>query len=333
MNIHTRRRLFYGFCIAFLVIGTSTVLYTQGWRVDFANWSIKKVGGIFVRSFPREASIFLDGISIGNASWFLRNGTFINNLFPKTYELTLEAPGFRSWTRHIPVAPAFVYEISNAVLVPSLPLIPPSSTLPISLPRSFAPSFPSHIATSSRFTAEIKNNARSSSTVLISEITSPTSSIELIFSHPLFHVQWSGRGTLGILEQSGALWEYDLTSKTQEKIADDVRYFAWNTDGTKIAALEQRSFEVFDRLNPQEGYRRFNIPAIQEAERVLWYKDDLHLFLIFPSRTLFLDLNDANLENLTEVVSTHKVFYNPNLNILYYQDSATSTIQALQFPR
>ncbi len=336
MNIHTRRNLFYLFCLAFLILGTGTVLFAQGWRLDLGTWRINKIGGIFIRSSPRDASITIDTIPVKNNSWLLQNGTFINNLFPKTYFLTLEKPGFHTWKLHVSVAPSLVSEISYAVLVPSEPTILPTSTLP----RISATSSSSEISTSSQWIAKsIATNT--SFTLLISQRVSASStdttstlpSLLFNFRSPLAILQWNDQGVLGILEQNGTLWRIDPNTSEKQKIGDDVIRFSWNKDGNKIAAIEYNSLEIFDLQNPREGYRRFNIPGIGTAKEALWYWDNMHLFLVFPSSTKFLDVNDANLENLVEVTPTDTVVYDPDTNILYARLPKTTTTAAFQFPK
>lgn len=106
---------------AFFVLGIGTVLYVQGWRLDLAHFRITKVGAIFIRSFPKEADIFLDGRAVKNKSGILQSGTFVSNLFPKNYTLALEAEGYKDWRGSIGVLPSLVTEVKNAVLVPRTP--------------------------------------------------------------------------------------------------------------------------------------------------------------------------------------------------------------------
>ena len=56
MKLQTRKRIFYVFLLLFIVIGTVVVLYAEGWRIDFATMEAKKAGGIYIRSYPENAS-------------------------------------------------------------------------------------------------------------------------------------------------------------------------------------------------------------------------------------------------------------------------------------
>lgn len=118
MKLRTRRRIFYVFLLLFVVIGTVVVLYAEGWRIDVTTMAIKKAGGIYIRSYPDNAAITLNGVPVQNQSGFLSPGTFISGLFPKQYRIILSAPGYDRWTENAPVVPSLVTAMKYAVLVP-----------------------------------------------------------------------------------------------------------------------------------------------------------------------------------------------------------------------
>ena len=114
----TRRKIFYTLVVLFIVLGAGIIAYADGWRLDFATWHMEKVGQIYVRSFPNDAALTVDGKAVQNQSGFISRGTLIDNLLPRTYTLTLTKPGFVPWHEEIAVAPAIVAELKYAVLVP-----------------------------------------------------------------------------------------------------------------------------------------------------------------------------------------------------------------------
>jgi hypothetical protein len=129
MSRNKRKAIFYVLFVLFFIIGAAVVFYAQGWRFDFTTWRAEKVGAIFVRSFPTDARILLDGKPIANQSGFLSRGTLISNLFPRTYSLTLTENGYDEWRENIAVLPALVTELKDAVLVPQTPEVVSTSTV------------------------------------------------------------------------------------------------------------------------------------------------------------------------------------------------------------
>lgn len=118
MTRKARRLLFYALVAVFLVLGAGIVLYAQGWRFDFATGRVDKVGAIFVRAFPADASISLNGKPAQSQVGFLSRGTLISDLFPKNYKLKLSKNGYDGWQENVSVAPSLVTELKYAVLVP-----------------------------------------------------------------------------------------------------------------------------------------------------------------------------------------------------------------------
>jgi hypothetical protein len=118
MKVQTRKRIFYVLVLLFIVIGAAVVMFAEGWRINFSTLEAEKAGGIYVRSYPINAVITLNGKPVQNQSAFLSPGTFISGLFPKTYTLTLSASGYDAWTEMPQVVPSLVTEMKYAVLVP-----------------------------------------------------------------------------------------------------------------------------------------------------------------------------------------------------------------------
>jgi len=118
MTRRTRRIVFYVLVALFVILGSVIVLYAEGWRVNFSNFKAEKVGGVYLRAYPQNAEISLDGKSIPNQSNFLSHGSLISDLYPKNYRLSLSLSGYDAWQENADVAPSLVVEMKYAVLVP-----------------------------------------------------------------------------------------------------------------------------------------------------------------------------------------------------------------------
>lgn len=129
MKRSTRRTIFYVFLGVFIVLGASIVLYAEGWRLDLKTFHPEKVGAIFVRAYPTDASITLDGEPILNRSGLISKGTLISDLFPRAYTLALSAPGYLPWHERVTVMPSLVAERKFAVLVPQEPVTLSTATV------------------------------------------------------------------------------------------------------------------------------------------------------------------------------------------------------------
>ncbi|MDO8504228.1 MAG: PEGA domain-containing protein, partial [Candidatus Liptonbacteria bacterium] len=126
MNKATQTGVLYALFGLFLLLGTGTVFYAQGYRFDTATLSVKKVGGIFIRTYPKGAAVFVDGKKVDRGIQFFNSGTLIQNLFPKSYNLSISMEGYKTWERKVEVGPALVLE-ANAILLPKVADIASSS--------------------------------------------------------------------------------------------------------------------------------------------------------------------------------------------------------------
>jgi hypothetical protein len=118
MSKRARILLFLGLFVLFLVLGTATIAYSQGFRFSVRTFTFQKVGAIYIRSFPSNVNIELNGKPVQNDSWLLQRGTLINNLFPKPHQVVLELQGYKTWSQTVAVRPSLVSEL-NALLIPT----------------------------------------------------------------------------------------------------------------------------------------------------------------------------------------------------------------------
>ena len=139
---------------------------------------------------------------------------------------------------------------------------------------------------------------------------------------------WGNDDTLAILQTDGTLYLYRPSAGTLTGRAQTVRDFAFSADGTMLAALENQSIELFSLTD--EDYWRLNVPDTSSIIKLSWYRDNRHLFLHFPDRVVFLDLDDRSLQNLIPVASTVHAEYDSEMNTLYYL--ADDSLLGLAFP-
>jgi len=129
MPKEVRRRIFYCLIAAFLVLGTGIVLYAQGWRLGFQPLGFAKVGAMYVRTFPADAKVTLDGKLKERRIGWIGKGTLLGDLLPGEYELGVSAPGFQPLAFSVVVSSTIVTNMQNLVLVPDTPTLVTSTTV------------------------------------------------------------------------------------------------------------------------------------------------------------------------------------------------------------
>ena len=441
MSHGSRRALFYAFLLIFLILGTGIVLFAEGWRIDFPILRVSKVGGIYVRSYPEDARIFLNGKSVQNQSGFLSRGTLISDLFPKTYPLALTAPGYFDWHENVAVSPALVANHKYAVLVPanatsaaklavadfresrnSIILETPDGKIALNgktigfgklvaespdltsiifqtakgiyefenvpdgvttnlskilqeegfgattpLDLSIDPASSATVVAASAGKVELidmaqfagtsidvaqqgqpiagtvalspntiawahsANQANSSSLIFYDISSGNIASATVALGGTIKKMNWISDNTLGILANGGSFYLYDMNGQNLRKIADDVKSFGATENGLRIATVESNSLEIFT-LNDPEGYYRFNLPNVADAQTALWYRDSDHLFVSYSDHVAFLDLEDASLANFTTMSSGTAAQYDQGTNALYVI-SPKNNLLRFDFPK
>ncbi len=438
MTKRTRNTIFYGLCAVFAAVGTIVVFYAQGWRLDFETFGFRKVGGVYLRSFPEDTLVFINDKKVDKKPGLLDRGRFIGNLFPKNYKITFISDGYLDWTEHIQVNPSLVSEIKYAVLVPKNsenaatgtvknfwvdgdrlitsigngPLLfngnkikgnevvlqnensdivlaesvssktyfinylsgdTPTSTIlnqkltasgiqlsnikeiikdPDSKNRAILRTADKifsidlrngQILTLASSSLTISGMAASPSWIAWTSLDYKTGKSVLTFynrssrsvqgqidiADKLIKLFFRNDSELGILQSDGGL--YTISSGGQpQKLASDVRDFEFSPNGGKVAALENQALEIF-AFNQDKDYWRFRLPDTEKIEGIKWYKDENHIFIIYPDEIKFLDLNDKGLENFPTIAIGSKAQYDAKTNTLYFIKE--NRLKKLVFPK
>ncbi|MBI4133517.1 PEGA domain-containing protein, partial [Candidatus Uhrbacteria bacterium] len=93
MTRTTRAVIFYTFLALFLVVAPTVLLYTSGYRYNLRRGRIEQVGGLVLKSMPRDALVTLNGKTLG-----ARTPTNLK-LAPNEYEVEVRRDGYHSWTK------------------------------------------------------------------------------------------------------------------------------------------------------------------------------------------------------------------------------------------
>ncbi len=119
MTIQFRRKLLAFFVALFIILGVGTLYYSQGYRIDFSNWTIEKTGAVYIDGYQRPVTIYLNNKQYADQSGFLKSGTLISSILPKKYRLTVTKDGFYTYEKNINVEPSQVVRLFHVLLVPT----------------------------------------------------------------------------------------------------------------------------------------------------------------------------------------------------------------------
>ncbi len=101
--------------VCFFVAAPVLVLYSMGYRVDFAKMKITATGGIYVRTFPIAGQIIVDSKISGKPNIF-SNSFFIQSLLPSPHTVLVKKDGYYDYFKTIPVQENQVTKLENVLL-------------------------------------------------------------------------------------------------------------------------------------------------------------------------------------------------------------------------
>ncbi len=165
-----RRLLFWSLITLFVCSVPAFVFYASGYRYDIfsPDATIIATGGLYVSVEVETSELFLDNTRVEDSRIF-RSASYIQNINPGLQRLHVQAPGYHTWVKELPVYPHIVTEV-GAFMVPIVPQVRPISEyvlgnkpVYLNVPTtttlfSFASSTVDVLATSSKATSTLVKN-------------------------------------------------------------------------------------------------------------------------------------------------------------------------------
>jgi len=115
MSIKTRLIILALCIVLFLTVTPYLLLYSIGYRIDFASGNITSTGGIYVKAIPEDAQVTIDS-KIGNKTSLFSAAVFVQNLLPKTHAVLIQRAGYHDYQKNLIVEPKQVTKLENVIL-------------------------------------------------------------------------------------------------------------------------------------------------------------------------------------------------------------------------
>jgi hypothetical protein len=307
MTKKTRRIIFYFFVAIFIVLVPMIILYALGYNFDFERKIIVATGGIYLKSDPAKAEIYINDKLKGTTN------KFIKRLSPKIYDVKITKENFHSWEKDLIVQPNLVTKANSIILLPVNPKI-------------------SLVATESQeyiaFTA-----SESDGLYYLSKNNLYRTEDEKILAQNVLNYVVYKNGIIYLDNLSGKIFELDLTSlKTAEffdSVYPNLNKGKWilSPDGKKLLCQKDRSVEIVwleDITNNSILREKGDLDKIdfgQLISDVVWYpKTNEHLIVSTNDTILFTELDNRSPRNTINFITTEKakIKYNSSDKILYF---------------
>jgi hypothetical protein len=103
--------------VLFAIIAPTVIFFSLGWRLDSKNWRIIQPGLLYVKVYPKNCQVYMDG-KLKKKTDFLFGSVLIDNLPAKKYEIEIKKDGFYSWKKTLEIKDGQPTEAKDIVLVP-----------------------------------------------------------------------------------------------------------------------------------------------------------------------------------------------------------------------
>jgi len=117
MEKRIRYLLLFLLFLVFLFSSSYLFLVSQGYHFSFSERKIYQTGGIYIKAWPKEAMIFLDG-KFKKKTDIIFGSALLQKLKPKDYLIEVKKENFFPWKKKIRVNEKTVEEFRNIILFP-----------------------------------------------------------------------------------------------------------------------------------------------------------------------------------------------------------------------
>jgi hypothetical protein len=228
---------FSGF-VCFMVLSSASIGYAMGYRFNATRGTIEQTSVIRVGGALSglAANAYLNGALVATAL-----PVKLTTVFPGSYELRIEKPGYQIWQQSIRLVPNERYSFTDLVLL-------------YTKPRLVGESLPGQVPNQPGFTNGLR--VVDTNELWIEDMFITRSSEDIV------NARWFTSTRSHIVYQKGAtLYLYDVRNKVAQALfeavnAEPVRY-AIESDGRIL--LVQKSDQTFDRFELYEQNSLFNL--------------------------------------------------------------------------
>ena len=321
------------------------IIYALGYTFDFDKKILSSTGGIYLKSYPNDADIFLDDKAKR------KTNRFITHLKPKTYEVRVEKENYHSWKKQLTVEQKIVTKADNILLIPFNPKILLTATNSKEYEDFFTEPYPKEILNlikrKSKYTifniSNISLNNKGDKIYFLSNNNLYSLDLDKnnledselsdkLISNVLKYIMYKN-GILYLDYFTGKIFELDLSSLKTAEVFDQVfpnlNQCDWtlSTNNKKLLCKKYSSVEILwlERVaNNSIIRKKGDIEKIyfnQKINDIIWHpKTDEHLIISTNDSILITELDNREPRNTINFISTPlpEIQYNSKTETLYF---------------
>lgn len=312
------------------------VLYSMGYRTDFAEMKITATGGIYVRAMPQGVNVTIDS-KISNKTGIFSNSVFVKNLLPKEHNVLVAKDGYHDYKKNFWVKENQVTKLENIILFKketSFEVLSGGreefSLLLKTPPDKF------FIKNGNLYYSEIQEN---------SNLTAKQKKEPVIKSLVAYRVSGNSIIWLGF---DGVLKSSDLTGQNTQEVSQTAlktnpkKSYRLNNLGQKTFLLEGDDLLLFDKES--ESFQNFHTPVknlkISPDGQKIVYFNDYEIFVYYLDENLspdgknkiLLQKHNEKISDFQWLNSDYIVFSKAN-EIIISEIDARGDVNAIKLPQ
>jgi hypothetical protein len=345
MNLATRRLIFIVFVGLFIVLVPAIILYAWGINFNLNKGNFFDTGGIYLKSVPAKADIYIDGTLKG------KTNDFVRGLRPKIYDVKIIKDEYYAWQKNLIVEPSLVTKANSIFLIPLNPKI----LMVADISEAYRSFFKEPYSLTA-LTQTIKEKSKYTISK-IENISKDKNSQKIYFlaNNNLYYIDWNenkptqstlskvlASGVLnyavyknGIMyaeKTTGKIYELDLTSLKSaeffEQVYPSLNQCKWtfSPDYKKLLCQKDKSVEILylDETDNGCDFKKGSLDKMDFEQKILdvvWHSEtEQHLILATEDSILITELDNREPRNSIKFITTEnpQIKYDENNGILYF---------------
>lgn len=315
MTHRVRRIILFLTTIFFIFFAPTILFYAWGYSFD---WESKKpvlTGGLYLRSIPKEAKIYLNNKNEKETP------SFVKRLLPKNYQVQIEKDGFHSWQKNLKIESGLVTEVKNILLVPVQPEI-----------EEIEEEFPIVFSLENYLFPEKQTETfyiQEPSQILY-QIDS-INAIEQISLTPLpkgdYQIFVSNNKRVAVLSKTKELYLLNLETRAFELISRNIQNLQFSDDNKKLLYSSPNEIWVYylkdisEQPNKKAGEKELATRLSQKIDNVIWYgRTNEHIIFSVNQKIKIIELDSRDERNTVDLMEMdfEQISYNPKDEKIYF---------------
>ena len=313
-----RRVIFYSLCAVFLILTPLVIFYAQGFTFDWRTRQVVKTGGLYLKSTPPKAAIFINGMETKKTPYLF------SHLVPQNYDLKIEMDGYYPWEKNLEVKPELVTEARNIFLLSKNPLTEllaknVTSTIPVFLSsseekkkeiqaRKTASSSAAWILKDNKiyFISEMNYNLHKTNLTFFPNNQEQISQEPLPEKGNFKILAGPNQNQIAVLSQKNNLYLFNNASRTFELLSSSVIQAQFSDDGKRllyssgneiwVLYLEDILLQPYKKAGEKELITRF----AQNISQTLFFPDNEHVAFVAGDQIKVIELDGRGRRNLVD---------------------------------